>query len=321
MVQPQPQTFIRSAINVRPAQLSDRAALEAIAAQIWEGDDYLPRVLDSWFSDPYGGFYVMTIEDRVIGVGKITRYGDGEWWLEGLRIDPAFQGNGLARVLHHFVLNQVRQMGSGVVRFTTVSNNQAVIKLAAETGFQLVGKFLINSAPALDEPTESLRKLGEADLPRLRAWLEGSPYFALVQRSIESEWICQFLTDERLVARIKSGLVYGWMPADQVEGVVILNDTGHERWPSPEVMKIGCLDAALTHWPALARDVRRLAAVLGRHEVQLKVLAQPERLAALQDAGFSPDWEDDLGMLLFSREISLTLHADVQMENPPPVEK
>lgn len=320
-MQSESQTFTRSAINIRPAQPSDRAALEAIAAQTWEGSDYLPRVLDTWFNDPDGGFYVVTIADRVIGVGKMTRYGDGEWWMEGLRIDPAFQGQGLARVLHHFILNQVRQVGSGVVRFSTASNNQAVGKLASETGFQLVGKFMIYWAAVLDEPAEGLRKLGEPDLPRLRAWLKSSAYYGLVQHSIESEWSYQFLTDERLAARLKSGLVYGWLPTDQIAGVVIFNENSFERFPSPNVIKVGYLDAALPDWPLIVRDARRVAAALGSQEIQLKVLDQPERIAAIEQAGFVNDWEDGLGLLLYSREISLTQKAEVRTENLPPVEK
>jgi hypothetical protein len=180
---------------------------------------------------------------------------------------------------------------------------------------------LIYSASALAEPAETLRKLGEADLPRLRAWLESSAYYDRVQRSIESEWSYQFLTDERLAARLKSGLVYGWLPHDQIAGVVIFNDNSFERFPSPDVIKVGYLDAALPDWTAIGRDARRVAAALGSQDIQLKVLDQPERTAAIEEAGFVNDWEDGLGLLLFSREIVLTQNADVRTENLPPVEK
>ena len=111
MEKTQDQTFTRADLSIRPAQPADRPALEAIARQTWDGDDYLPRVLTNWFDDPHGGFFVALLRDQVIGAGKVTRFAEGEWWLEGLRIDPAYQGHGFARVLHHFLMNQSRWFG------------------------------------------------------------------------------------------------------------------------------------------------------------------------------------------------------------------
>ena len=312
------KTFTRSDLKIRPAQPSDRAALEAIAAQIWDGDDYLPLVLDEWFNDPHGGFFVATLQEQVIGVAKLTRFAEDEWWLEGLRIDPAYQGQGLARILHHFVMNHVRQIGKGVARFSTGGDNEPVHKLAAETGFELVARYAFYEGHPLAEPIQGLWKLGPDDLARVRAWLDQSTYYQQAQRSLERDWCFYFITDERLAEWLPAGRVYGWNPdhkQDRIAGIVIINLLENERWPEEDVLKIGYMDAE--NLVPVALDIRRMAASLQRKYAHTKPLNIPERIAALQQAGWTQGWDNEAH--LFSRDISLTTNAEVRVEEIPPV--
>ncbi len=322
-MQPFPdQTFTRADLIIRPAQPSDRAALEAIAAQIWEGNDYLPRVLDAWLNDPYDGFFVATLRDRVIGVSKVTRLEEEEWWLEGLRVDPAFQGYGFGRILHHFAVNHVRQHGRGVVRFATSSENSAVQRLARETGFSRVAVYVPLGADVLDEPVAHLSPLTPADAPRVRAWLDRSANFVACQRSLEWDWSFYFLTDARLAERLAGGLIYGWADPDAPEGLrglLIVNPTDRDRWPGQPALKIAYLDAAPADLTALALDARRLAAQLDRVYVRIKVLDQPDAQAACQAAGYL--CESDHWVYLYAREVQLTAHADVQLDELPPLSR
>jgi RimJ/RimL family protein N-acetyltransferase len=313
------QTFTRAELSIRPAQPADRAALEAIAGQTWDGNDYLPRVLDDWFSDPHDGFYVAVLRRQVIGVAKVTRFAEGEWWLEGLRIDPAFQGHGIARVLHHFMMNQVRKMGSGVVRFSTASMNEAVKQLAKETGFELMATYLPYGADALDEPVQSVWQLGPDDTPRVWAWLDESEHFVRARRSVEWDWSYYLLTETRLAEQVAAGLVYGWPSAgrrDQLGGVIAVTPVEKARWLGDPTLKIAYLDAG--DLAAAARDMRRLAAALGRARVRIKVLNRPERVTALEAAGYTREWDGEAW--LYARDVSLTAHADVRTENAPPSE-
>lgn len=323
-MQPFPdQTFTRADLAIRPAQHADRAALEAIAAQIWEGHDYLPRVLDAWLNDPYDGFFVATLRDRVIGVCKITRLDEEEWWLEGLRVDPAFQGHGFGRILHHFAVTHVRQHGRGVVRFSTSSDNGAVQRLARETGFTRVAVYVPLEADVLHEPLAHLSALELADAPRLRAWLDPSAHFAACQRSIEWNWSFYFLTDARLRERLAAGLVYGWADPGALQGLrglVIVNPTSRDRWPDQPTLKIAYLEASPAELTQeLAREVRRLAAQLGRVSVRVKVPDQRDLLSAFEAAGYRS--EDGHRLWLYARDVQLTAHADVRLDELPPLSR
>ncbi|NDJ77470.1 MAG: GNAT family N-acetyltransferase [Chloroflexi bacterium] len=308
-------TALRAQLVVRPAELADRPGLEAIEARIWDGDDYLPHVIDDWFNDPYNGFYVAALHDQIVGTVKLTRFAEGEWWMEGLRVDPDYHQQGISRILHHFVINQVRQYRYGVVRFTTSSLNVAVHRLALQTGFEHKASYLPYSAPPLNEPVQTLVPLTPADAPRVRAWLEGSPHFARAQRSYESDWSLYYLTDARLATRLETGLVYGW-GEQQLQGVVIVNPARDASWPDSELLKIAYLDPG-ADVAACLRDVRRLAAFLERGGVRLKALKQPERIQALANAGFEREWDGEVW--LYARDLSLTRFAQVLTEELPPL--
>ena len=49
---------------IRPLTVEDRPAVEAIADQIWEGNDYLPAVFDRWLADEDGLFCAGVLHDQ-----------------------------------------------------------------------------------------------------------------------------------------------------------------------------------------------------------------------------------------------------------------
>jgi RimJ/RimL family protein N-acetyltransferase len=320
----QPKQFLdaapptaRAGLRIRPAQPGDQEPLTRIAAQTWDGNDYLPRVFESWLNDPLGGFFVATLRDQVVGVAKVTRLAENEWWLEGLRVDPAYHGLGFARILHHFTLNQVHQHGAGVVRFSTGSMNEAVQRLAAESGFERVAVYAPYGADMLDGPVTSWRLLGPGDHARVWALLGASAHFEQAQRSFEREWSFYRLTIDRLVDHLAAGLVYGWQTSGDLAGVVIVNPAGDERWPGDPVLQVAYLDVPVDQLTVAARDLRRLAAALDRMRVRLKLLHRPERIAALEAAEYAREWEGDV--YLYAREVHLAARADVRTETLPPV--
>lgn len=310
----------RSDLIIRPATEADRPALEAIAAEVWDGDDYLPRVLDTWLNDPYDGFFVACVQDTVVGLGKLTRLDAGEWWLEGLRVAKPYRGRGISRILHHFLLNQLRQLGQGTVRFSTPSTNEPVHVVAAETGFERVASFRLYAAGPLAQPVAHLRPLDVDDLALVQDWLAASAHFLRMQRSMDWDWKWYLVTDARLRQRLADGLVYGWCPdggCGVLSGLVIVNPSAGSYDTPPDELSVAYYDALLDDLPALAQDLRRVAASLGRVKVQLRVLDRPEQLAAFEQAGYGDDWEGH-AMWLFSREVSLTRHTPVRVDTLPP---
>ncbi len=298
----------RTHLVIRPVRESDRAALEAIAAQIWDGEDYLPRVFDEWLSDPQGGFFVAELRGQVLGVAKMTRLAEGEWWMQGLRVDPAVQGQGLGRILHHFLTNQVRQYGVGEVRFSTASSSHAIHHLAQETGFRREMVYPVLHAPALDEPPQGWRALHEDDLLQAWQWLQHSAHFEQACRSLEWNWTFYRITEALLRDRLHAGLVYGWATdANATPDRILIVNPARASDDPPSALKVGYLDAPEATLTEAVRDARRLAAALGRARVRVK--PPKPQLDTFKRAGFQREWEGEVG--LYARNVVLTQQVDV----------
>ena len=299
----------RPDLQIRSALPGDRAAIEAIVAHTCEGDGHVPRVLDQWYTDPSGEVFVALVRDQVVGAARLIQLGDDEWWMEDICIMPPRQQHDVARILHHFVLNQARQIGSGTIRFTTAPMTEAVQVLATETGFEHVASFVPYGAHALAEAGPRLVLLAPGDLPRVMEWLASSAYFEFAQHSLEADGVCLRLTGARVAAQLAAGQVFGWQPAETLVGLVILNTRDEIRTPAAQALKIGYLDAAPGALAEVARAARRLAADRGCARLRVKVVKQPEWLLALEEAGFRRDGDSE--DWLFAREIHLAAHADL----------
>jgi len=138
------------AITVRPARVEDREAILAISAQIWQGEDYIPLVLDGWLAE--GGLAVAELDGVVAGLGKLTVLAPGEVWLEGLRVDPAHRGKGVAKALARHQLESALGLNPRSIRFATAEVNAESLHIAGRQGFRETARFTYVEGPVRDEP-------------------------------------------------------------------------------------------------------------------------------------------------------------------------
>ncbi len=305
----------REEVSFRRAAEQDRATIEYIASKTWDGDDYLADIFDKWLVDPHGAFNVMTYRDAVVATSKLTKLGEGEWWMEGLRVHPDYQGRGLARIMHHYIVNQARQQGEGVVRFATASENTIVHRLAGETGFRLVGDFIRLYAPATPHPA-SWWQLGPDDFEAFNTWLGQNDHFQDIERSFEFRWRLQIGTPAILRQILAEGRAYGWSPNGDttIGGLFVINPPHPDR---PETMSFG-----FAHTPTHSEDfwqaARGLAVALGYERLHAKTLNVPTFVMPAEAAGWISEPEDR--MFVFSRPLSLVENADVEHPETPPIE-
>lgn len=277
--------------RVRP---EDEAAVRALSARIWEGEDYVPERFQEWLTDETGQFTVVYEGEALVAFGKLTELGPDEWWLEGLRVHPDHRGRGLARRLHDYAVALADEIGRGVLRFATSSETKATHKLAETTGFKLINRrwraeIALDKAAKGDTPP-SLAPVPAADLAQVRARLQHSPYFDASHGLMEYRWKT-FEIRPRLEQLQADGRLYWWRDR---AGLIIFV-TGEER------SNLNYLDAAGAEWPALLHDVARWAAAAGSEKVQTKPLATAAARAALEAAG----WElDEKELWVFERPLS-----------------
>jgi GNAT superfamily N-acetyltransferase len=290
----------------RQATPADKPAMAAICAQIWEGDDYIPYVWDKWMAEPYGQLSVVELDGKVIALGKLTRLAPEEWWLEGLRVDPAYQKRGIGHFLHDQGVALADRIGSGVLRFATSSKNKHMAHLAELTGFTVIGDYALFKGAALSaDPdaalgataempgdTGTFTPLAKPDLRLVEHFLGMSERFTATQYLFEHRWwTWQSLTLDLLDGYIERGDLLGWrMSRGALGGLALIHPYSQEE----NGLIVSYADAPGALLTALARDLRRLAAERSLAFVNWKPFVLPDALAALEAAGYENTWENVL---------------------------
>lgn len=287
---------------IRPARSGDRDQAFAISTQIWDGDDYVPEVWDEWLAEPGGAFVVAVLRGRVAGFAKLTQYGPGEWWLQGLRVAPRYRGRGIARAMHDHLLALAGEVGPGKVRYATGGDNLASQHLGQTSGFEVVNHYVRLQAPALTRAESSALDLPalvvwrKADLADLAAFVRRSAYLRANRGLYAAHWTWYELTPGRLAGHIAARQAYGWRDArGRVAALALVessNDDDRLRVHFAEARLSGPL--GLT---ALGRALRGLARRRRCKAVALEVPVGSAWQRALGKAGFALGWDHTVAVL------------------------
>lgn len=285
----------------RRARAADETAVCALSALIWEGSDYAGDSFGAWLADEMGQFTVVYDGERLAAFGKLSCLSPGEWWLEGLRVHPDYQGRGLARRLHDYALNLADEMGSGTLRFSTASTTPATHRLAETTGFARtqVRLWAGLDREGLDQagveraesavpvaPMGSFVPVASAELPTFTNQLTQSDQFTASSGLFEHDWklwlilprLEQFQAEQRL---------FWWLRAGQPAGLVIRTLT--ERSAS-----LSYFQADPADWSHLLEEARRWLLATGAAEIRTKPPKSATVKAALLAAGWMVDEEIEL---------------------------
>ena len=116
----------------------DVPAVKDISKDIWEGDDYVPYVIQEWLQEKncmnYGTFLDEN-KTELIGFGRVKLYNKEIAWLEGRRIKVSYQGQGLGKLQLNYAIEYSKKVGAKIAQYDTSSKNLASISLAKHFGF------------------------------------------------------------------------------------------------------------------------------------------------------------------------------------------
>jgi GNAT superfamily N-acetyltransferase len=267
----------------RLARQADTADVLALTKTIWGGTDYVPHVWQEWVEDRSAPLFVAELDRRVVGLARLAQLEPGEWWLQGLRVHPQFEGRGIASQLHQHVLQEWEQNGNGVVRLSTFQ--PAVKHLSERTGFTLLHAYSVFAVESLPESSTAFRRISESEAltARHKALSKDNP-LAYVQ-FIDLGWEWVRISEPRTVAVAREGRAWTW--AEQ--GTVI--------WFQEEdeglfLHKIGWLDCAPELLANFLADFRRLGFLMNCAHVGWVAPLIPPVLEALEKAGYRRYWDD-----------------------------
>jgi predicted PurR-regulated permease PerM/GNAT superfamily N-acetyltransferase len=293
LTEPKPPIAMESRTVYRVAAASDRASVMELSALIWEGHDYIPQVWDAWLADQEGCLAVGDLDGRAIAVGKLTELTVEEWWLEGLRVHPDYQGRKIGSKLFGFLVDRWSATGSGILRLATSSERVQIHRLCQRFGFRLAAELALLAGNAAVRGKHAFSPL----LPQ------------------DSDAACQFSSRNEL-ARDAAGFVnYGWQWSTfnaarasefiarqrawwwkDRRGLLLLYDDEHKGEPSLEV---GLIAAPMHQLTEFLADAGRLAGELGAKRLAWTAPHIPGVTEAAFNAGLAR--ESEATMWVFER--------------------
>ena len=150
-------------LTIRTARLADRERILAISAQIWEGEDYVPGIIDEWLRMRDSEVAVAELNGVVVSFARTVNLAPGYVWLEGIRTDVAAQGHGAGNALTDYFIEKASREGATCIGLSTYIDNLASIHLIEKHGFERQASFVLAEA-TFDSPARSYARLSSVVL-------------------------------------------------------------------------------------------------------------------------------------------------------------
>jgi RimJ/RimL family protein N-acetyltransferase len=280
---------IRS-LRMRDARPEDKRAVFEFTRRTWgQYGDFIPRVWNRWISDRAGRFIVAELDGVPVGTARIRDFGNGEIWLEGLRVDPRHRGKGVARAISLEVLRALRRMHPRAVRYCTGAGNKASRHIGASFGFRIAARlryyWLRSRAGTLAGEFASPR-----DRDALHRFMKDSKFLSGTAGLVAEGWIFRELTPELLASYIRRRRAMVIRKAGKIVGAAVYPVEVNDK-----SLTMGFVDGQPAAVKALARNCRYLARMHGHKFCSVAVPSRGfPRL--LDGAGFSR--KDSMGQVV-----------------------
>lgn len=207
-------------IQIRKALPKDKADILRISAQVWEGTDYVPRVLDRWLSHTGGVLWVADWDGVVAGFSRMTFLNGEKCWMEGIRVDTALRGKGIGKALTDFQIEEGFRMGFVSCGLSSYLENYESLQIVRTKGFVETARFKVFDlqGEVLTEVMKETRSnlLAACSVERL----DPSQGQAAAKRLLDSDmlsrrggylsydWTFDSATAEWIQSRVESGEFY-----------------------------------------------------------------------------------------------------------------
>lgn len=263
-----------------------------ISSQIWDGEDYVPNVLDDWLADPNGEVIVAIANGRLISFARHSYLLPSYAWFEGARTDPAYRNSGVSQEISRYFLEAAQREGAETIGLSTYIDNEVSIHIIEKNGFHKVASYVYleagRDAPVRREGRSSSRVFEVASRDAI-PFIRESKFLNAAHGHFPNGWkFYPFERDPELVLS-KMEHVLGIREEGKIIGLLCLAGSLRRDGECSITFVDGRPDAVedlLRHALHLARDARHVAIMVPRSNG-----ATPEALPILQRIGFTP-WNE-----------------------------
>jgi hypothetical protein len=125
-------------LHFRRLTLADVPAVLDLTADIWDGDDYMPGVIERWIRHPrnytFGAFLDPGARD-LAGMAQVRWFSPGTAWIEGGRVRPSLQKLGIGIQIAAHAIQHIQSSCGKACLYDTSSRNLGSIAIAKQFGF------------------------------------------------------------------------------------------------------------------------------------------------------------------------------------------
>jgi len=290
-------------IKLRKATAADKPRITEISSQIWDGEDYVPDVLNDWLTDPSGEVVVAIADGKLISFARRSFLLPGYAWFEGARTDPAYRNTGVFQEISRYFLGAVQREGADTIGLSTYIDNEVSIHIIEKNGFHKVTSYVYleagRDAPVRREGRSSSR-VSEVTTQEAIPFIRESKFLNVSRGHFPNGWkFYPFERDPELVLS-KMEHVLGIREEGKLTGLLCLAGSLRRDRECSITFVDGRPDAVedlLRHALHLARDARHVAIMMPRSNA-----ATPEALPILQRIGFTAWNEFDTDVFVYERE-------------------
>lgn len=167
-------------LAIRPARSEDYEAVAAFTRDTWpdrDGTDYIPRIYHDWIAGDENRKRTLVADagEEIAGICQAVMLSSHEAWAQGMRVNPAFRGEGISTDLNTALFAWAREQGATVCRNMVFSWNTAGLGGSRTAGFEPVTEFRW-AQPTPEARAESERTQDVSTDPAVawRYWMDSS---------------------------------------------------------------------------------------------------------------------------------------------------
>jgi GNAT superfamily N-acetyltransferase len=133
-------------IEYRKATHDDYDDVVAFTEDTWsdldvEVSDYIPDVYHNRVEGENRRTVVADAGDAIAGIAQVVMLSEFEAWAQGMRVNPAFRGEGIGMGINDALFTWAREQGATVARNMVFSWNQAGLGNSRANGYEPVTEF------------------------------------------------------------------------------------------------------------------------------------------------------------------------------------
>ncbi|ADJ14678.1 GNAT family N-acetyltransferase [Halalkalicoccus jeotgali] len=188
-------------MELRDARLEDHEAVAAFTRDTWpdrEAGDYLPGIYPEWIEGD-NRTLVADAGSEIAGIAQCVMLSETEAWCQGMRVNPAYRGRGVASRLTHALFEWARDQGALVARSMVFSWNVPSLGLTRKIGFDPAAE-LRWATPEPDPDAEPGLTVTDEPDAAWHAWTDSDARSRLGGLALDREetWAVSELTRENL---------------------------------------------------------------------------------------------------------------------------